>query len=144
MVEDNHKLIYWIAIELGLNLDDWYDLLAIELCYTVQKFNPDRGALSNYYKTRCESLVKKEYAKTQAQKNKHNGMVQLTDIQQHTTYDDVEEMVELEEIFSVENGEILRLKASGYTQSEIADRLGVTQSYISKILNKMKKEYYGK
>ena len=50
MVEENHDLIYWYANIKKLNLENWYDLLAIELCGVVLKYNPKKGSLSNYYK----------------------------------------------------------------------------------------------
>lgn len=145
IVSENHSLIYWYANSVRhLDLDDWYDLLAIELCLTVQKFDADKGSsLANYFKVRCDNLVAKEWAKTKLKKNAHNGHVELEDYKHHITDEvDVDFNMDIQNLFEGEFGEILKLKSKGYTQVEIADILGVTQSYISKVLSKLRKEYY--
>ena len=124
-----------------LDVDEYYGLLAIELCHTVHKFKPEKGSLSNYYKLRCESVLKNEYAKSMALKNTNNGVVPLTEYTDLCSGINVEELVEIEEMFDGEYGELLRMKMQGYNQSEIAEAFGVTQSYVSKLLAKLKEEY---
>lgn len=145
LVADNHNLIYWYIQMKRLDVSEWYDLLAIELCYTVAKFNPEKGSLSNYFKMRCDNLVKKEYSKTQLKKNKGLEPLCYNDELYNSGYDDSGMVLkaDIQSLFDGENGEILRLRAEGYTQSEIAEKLGVTQSYISKIIEKKRREYYG-
>lgn len=41
-----------------------------------------------------------------------------------------------------EYGNIIRMKYEGFTQQEIADIVGVSQSYISNLLKKVKLKYY--
>lgn len=143
MVEENHSLIYWYANIKHLDLDNWYDLLAIELCYTVMKYDAEKGSLSNYYKLRADNLVKKEYAKSQLQKNFTLGDLPLEDAICGSETVDLDERIDLEAILEQENtGQILKMRANGYTQAEIADILGVTQSYISKIIDRKRREYY--
>lgn len=142
IVEDNHNLIYWYCNLKNLDLEEWYDLLCIELCFTVMKYDPEKGSLSNYFKLRADNLTYKEYAKTKLQKRANNGIFELTDANMTPSLDDIQEAVELEEVFNVENGMILKMKAQGYTQHEIAEFFGVSQSHISKMLRKLKKEYY--
>lgn len=140
VVEENHKLIYWYAHRRNLDLEEWYGLLAIELCKTVVSHDSERGTLSTYYKIRCDNLVNKEYNKSKAKKNTHNGITTLDNIQ--VGYEPcIEEQIECID-FLTNSNEILYLRYLGYTQMEIAEKLGVTQSYISKILGKMKEEYY--
>lgn len=141
MVEENHNLIYWYIHLKGLNLDEWYDQLAIELCITCQKYDETKGSISNYYKLRCDNLVKKQYARTKLQKNANNGISSI-----ETRFDlvsdyNLEDEVILKTFMEGEFKDILRLREKGYTQEEIAKTLGVTQSYISKILRRLRTEY---
>ena len=142
MVEENHNLIFWIINMYKLEASEYYDLLAIELCHAVRKYNPEKGSLSNYYKIRCDSVLKREYAKNSALKNTHNGLFPLTDYNEGVDEMNVEDIVELEQLLDGEYGQILRMKLHGYNQSEIAEHFGVTQSYVSKLLSRLKGEFY--
>lgn len=142
IVSKNHNLIYWFINFRHLDPNEWYDLLAIELCYTVIKYNPEKGSLSNYFRIRSENLLKKEYLKTQLKKNKGLAPLLYNDEIFSEGYDDIGDM-DIKNLFNGDFGSILKMKAEGYTQSEIAEKYGVTQSYISKIIEKKRKEYYG-
>lgn len=142
-VSNNHSLIYWIGNLKRLDLSDWYDLLAIELCYTIMKYDPNKGSLSNYYKMRVDNLVKKEYAKTKLQKNNSGRIYSLDEISVASTIDDLDMDMDMKDLLDNDATDILRMRAMGYTQTDIAETLGVTQSYISKIIDKKRKEYYG-
>lgn len=142
VVEENYKLIYWYANLKGLDIDEWYGLLAIELCKAVVKYDPERASLSNYYKMRCDTLVKQEYRKTQSQKRANNGIYELRDYHTVGTSNDIEDYFVTQEIFNSEYREVLELKYQGYSQKEIGDKLGLSQSQISKILRKVRGELY--
>lgn len=142
LVEKNHNLIYWVLNKYNLEMSEYYDLLAIELCHTIMKYDSKKGSLSNYYKMRCDSVLKREYAKNSALKNTHNGLFPLTDYNEVVDEMNVEDMVELEQLLDGEYGQILRMKLHGYNQSEIAEHFGVTQSYVSKLLSRLKGEFY--
>jgi len=142
IVEENHALVYWYANLKGLNLDEWYDLLCIELCYTVMKHDPTKSSLSNYFKLRADNLVHKEYAKTKLKKRSHNGLYPLSEMHDEPFVDDVSSSAEINELFFENYGIIVRLKSEGYTQSEIAEQLGITQSYVSKTLAKIRDNFY--
>ena len=141
MVEDNHNLIYGYANKKGLDLDEWYGLLALELCKTVPKYNPKRSALSTYYYLRCDSLVKVEYDKTQAQMRSHNGIFELDDNLLADDDDSTEERMLLKAMMKYGHEEVIKLRYEGYTQSEIAEKLGVSQPYISAILDEVYAKY---
>lgn len=142
IVSDNHSLIYWYINLKHLDINEWYDLLAIELCYTVANYDPEKGSLSNYYKMRADNLVRKEYSKTQLQKNFNNGLVSLDENTGGYIENDLEELIKIQELLDSDYGEILRLKSEGYSQLEIAEKFGVTQSYISKIIERKRREYF--
>lgn len=136
-VEDNHNLIYGYIRDRCLDIEDWYGLLAIELCKTVMKYDPTKGAtLGTYFYLRCDNLLRKEYAKTKTKKNANNGVYTIEDRYDIQDEVNVQDEVEFNSWFEGENGNILRMKYDGYTQSEIAEKIGVTQSFISKIIRK--------
>lgn len=141
LVADNHNLIYWYAHRHHVNLDEYYDLLAIELCYTIMKYEEDKGSLSNYFKLRASGALYKEHRKTQAKKRIPKGVEFIDNMHSVANEDDMIEQLELQEWVNVSNSEILNLKVQGYSQTEIATKLGVSQSYISRVLKQLKRCY---
>ena len=146
MVEDNEKLIYWYAHLKNLDLDEWYGLLAIELCKTVRKYNPTRGGLANYYKLRSDIMVYR-----QLQQKFRNGEVEEYDVDetQHGEISDLYEAVDVDTVFHAKLGElssdlhrdVILLKAEGYTQKEIAELLDLTQGGVSWIIKKVREQF---
>lgn len=141
VVADNHNLIYWYINMKKLDPNEYYDLLAIELCNTAMKYNPDRGSFATYFKLRADGIIYKEYRKTQAQKRIHVKVSLLDNL--HTMIDDgdIADSIELQELLDGEYGEIVRLRIEGYSQTEIAEIMDTNQSKVSKILKKLKGEY---
>ena len=141
VVADNHNLIFWYINMKHLDINEYYDLLAIELCNTAMKYNPDRGSFATYFKLRADGIIYKEYRKTQAQKRLHVKVPLLDNL--HTMIDDgdITDSIELQELLDGEYGEIVRLRIEGYSQTEIAEIMDTNQSKISKILKKLKGEY---
>ena len=136
-MEENERLIYWYANLKGLDIEEWYGLLAIELCHTVSKFKPEQGSIANYYKIRCDGLVSKEIRKNFAKKRE--GVVMLLDD------DYVGECVDMsgitmEMLLEEVDSDILNLKVQGYSQKEIALELGVSQSYVSRALKELREK----
>lgn len=138
-VEENHNLIYWVAHSKGLNLEEWYGLLALELCMTIQGYDDEKGSLSNYYKIRCDNLVMKEYKKANRQKRVHNGIFQIES--EYPVTDDLDYNINLSELMESEHADVIKLKMDGYTQNEIAKILGISQSKVSKIMKRVRKRY---
>lgn len=150
-VEENHNLIFWYMglreRQTGMKLshEEYYDLLAIELCYAVQKFDETKGSsLANYYKLRCDGLINKQYRKSQALKRVHISVPYIDDLVSHKHFNEDDSVVWANFIESIpdEDKEIVTLTYMGYTQKEIAEKLGLSQSYISKILKRIRKDYY--
>ena len=139
LADENHNLVYWYANFKGLDLDDWYDLLAIELCKTVYKYNSGLGSLSNYYKIRCDGMVSKEFRKRKAKKRYHVP-VEYADEYMGEEIDYA--ILDLEEWISDSESEILKLKADGYSQKEISEIVGISQSYVSRMLSELKEKLH--
>ena len=146
IVADNHDLIYWYLHLAHLNLEDWYGLIATELCYSVQKYNPAKGKLSTYFKLRADTLVYKQYRKSMAQKRFHLD-IQYIDEYSITPKDECNKSViqpdnlYVQHLFSGKDGHVLKLKYEGYTQSEIAKQVGCSQSNVSVILKGIREKY---
>ena len=146
IVEDNHNLIYWYIHLCNLDHQEWYDLLAIELCYTVMKHDESKGSLSTYFKLRADGLVYKEYRKSQAQKRYHVDMEYIDNVgsdngggHEYVFNDKTDTYVK--DLFKGEYGNIIRMRYEGYSQTEISTALGVSQSYVSKILKRVRAKY---
>lgn len=139
MVEENHNLIYAVANKYKLDIEEWYGLLAIELCNAVRKYKPEKGNLSTYYYIRVKGLICKEYHKTKATKRDHKkgGYIEET----HKDGFDLDGETELKLWIEEQDNEILNLKYEGYNQNEIADILGITQSNVSRTLKKLRLDF---
>lgn len=141
VVEENHNLIYGYANDKKLDLEEWYDLLAIELCKAVIKHNPEKGKLSTYYYMRCNSLVGKEFKKSLNQKNFHMGLYSLEESEVGYGEEDYINHGLLDMLENEEYGQVIRLRSEGYTQVEVADMLGMSQSQVSRMIGKAREEY---
>ena len=159
MVEDNHKLIYAFASSRRLDLEEWYGLLAIELCETIKYFDKDKGALSTIYYLRCDNLIKGQYRRNNRLKRRSGTILSLdynykNELGEKTTMseiydfetnecleDDAISNVILNDIDDSEYREIVGMRYEGYTQTEIANALGISQSKISNTLQKVRREF---
>lgn len=141
IVTDNHDLIYWYANMKHLDLDEWYDLLAITLCQAVLKHDSNRSTLSTYFKIRADGVVNKEYRKTQTQKRFGKDIPFVENVHDDISLDDIDVAIKYRDLIDNDKTGILRLKLQGYTQKEIAEMIGVNQSYISLELKRLREEF---
>lgn len=137
-VAENEKLIYWYINHKGLELSEWYGLLAIELCKTIVKYDSSQGSLANYFKIRCDGVVAKEFRKSKAKKRLHFPVEYADDMMGECA--DIK-LVELLSWVKGEESDILNLKLQGYSQKEIANMIGVSQSYVSRILGELRLKF---
>lgn len=146
MITENHNLIYGLAAKYKLNLDEWYDILAIELCNTVKSYDPHKSSLSTYYYLRGQGLISKEFRKRKALKRQHIDITLYDNYHGQISDDDMILDIDLKLWLEQNDCEILRLKIDGYTQMEIADKLQVSQAHVSRTLKKLQdslKKYRG-
>lgn len=139
-VERNHGLIYWFISKNNLNVDEWYGILAESLCNASISYRPDISK----FKTYALKVMHNDYLCHVKDKN------DFTEI----TYDEILDLsynieshsitrIELKNCLSKLNDRqffIIQKIALGYSQSEISDMMGCSQSYISKALLKIKEE----
>ena len=142
LVEDNHNLIYWYMNRRGLDNDEWYGLIAIELCKTAMKYDETLGAFSTYFKVCADNIVSKEFSKASNRFATRVDCYAPDDMLALTDDSSLEEEVVIEELIESDWRGIVRLKMQGYTQVEIAEKLKCSQGYVSRILARLKKEFY--
>jgi len=146
IVEENHNLIYGVAKKFHLNIDDWYGVLAIELCKSVLHHNPERGKLSTYYYMRAGSVILNEITKSKTQKRQHEGMEDLSYLENvetgNTVFENDETIFALRDWFSNEEyGDILKYKLQGYTQREIAELMEMKPHQVKSMLKMAREDY---
>ena len=141
LVEDNHNLIYWYCNLKHLDVEEYYDLLAIELCKSAVKFNSDKSSFSTFFKVNADNMLINEYVKTKRQKRIHyDGEYEESKNEDVTKTEDILLLLSLEQVLGKEDFYIMRMKIDGLTQNEIAMSLGVSQSYVSQSIKRIRKE----
>ena len=53
LAEDNHNLIYRYMHSKKLDIDEWYDILAVGFCKAVATYDPKKGYSLSTYAYRC-------------------------------------------------------------------------------------------
>lgn len=66
LVQDNHNLIYSFAHKYHLDLDEWYDVLALGLCKAALQYDSERSAFSTYAYCCMRAGYLQEVRKSQA------------------------------------------------------------------------------
>ena len=162
LVTKNHNLIYHCIRKHGLDESEYYDLLAIALCNAARTFQEGGGAGFAQYAMVCmENAIRREFEYNRYQCRDVSLKESLTDYEDENGNDDktlimqnsqnVAQTVIMRDM--IERGyrrcvgkqrRIFSLVVRGYTQQEIADRMGVThqcvQSQVVRIRKKLAQE----
>jgi RNA polymerase sigma factor (sigma-70 family) len=141
LVEQNHNLIYWYINMHHLEISEWYDLLAIELCYTAMNYDAEKGAFSTYFKKRANWKRAKEYRKASTQKRSFQGVTYIEGLHNVENQTSIEDIIEIQDWIGEDITDVLLHKSRGFNQSEIGDILGVSQTHVSKTLKRLKGEF---
>lgn len=145
IVEDNHNLIYGFLHSRGLDEDIYYGLIAESLCKSAMIYDRDKGEISTIFYKVANNDLYNEWRRNNFQKRQHGGLVSLETNWIESEYDLEEEVISnsiLEELLQSEHGEIIKLRMEGYTQQEIADMLEISQTGVSRILQKVGEKYF--
>lgn len=166
LVEDNYKLIYSYAYKTNLDIYEYYDILAIGLCHAALEYDPSKGKFSTYaYAAMCNEVYnhwrntyKLKRAIPQDMLVSYNEIlnekIETLDIISYQAQKDILREsygLDISHLFIEENIKKLNDKerfivlrsALGYKQKEIAKELGISQSYISRILRNIEKKWKG-
>lgn len=168
LAEDNHNLIYSFLNIRNLDVEEYYDIMAIALCKAAKTFDGEKAKFSTYafylmknalyidYREKSKLSAIPEYMidhyeayiEDDDNKRKETTYLELMDSGIDTESDAMASMLldKCDEILSERDNQIIRLRLCGYTQQEIADKMGVTRSRINGILksikDKLAKEYH--
>lgn len=153
---ENHNLIYKFLKSRNLPIDEFYDIVAIGYVKAVASFNPDIAQFSTYSYRAMENAVKAEQRKRLAKFRipempicSLDFMVEDADGDGCELYslvsdrcceqweDEVHTKVLIDDLSDREK-RIVEMKLSGMDQKEIGQELGLTQSYISRLLKTIK------
>lgn len=141
-VAENHNLIYWYINLKGLNLDEWYGFVATELCKAVINHDADKASLITYFKIRADSKLKNCWRDKMLKEIPNVVELNEENVGEYNEDDFFESDIEsvFHDLEDIEY-EIIKLRYKGYSQSEVADILGIAQSSVSTRLKKVREEY---
>lgn len=151
--EENHNLIYSFLMNKKLNFEEYYDIVAIGFCKAVKAYEPSRGPFSTYAYSCMMNEVKMHWRKTEQRSQKYGvvlislnepiiGIEDLTVKDTLPHPESVESLLKYERYLEIINSlpppmdEVVNLSIQGYSQSEIAQKMGYSQSYVSRLLTK--------
>lgn len=163
LVSDNHNLINFCLKKYNLNYDDYYGLMAIELCRAARGYNPDKGKFTTLAVKYIENMVYKDYK----EKKKRENILNTISINTYSNNNSILEIID-KSILNIDsevstlglydslithfskrsNGDkylkVVKMLSEGRLQKEIAIELGVSQQriafYKKEIKNYLKNE----
>lgn len=149
LVEKNHNLIYDFAHRKNiLNIDDWYGTLAVALCKAAKGYNESKGYSFTTFANKCMDNTLKDMFKQYGSSIDKDALYyddnsfpeEFTDSRQHhrMQYD-----IMLNSLISMLNdkeAKVILMIADGFTQKEIAEKMGCKQQNISYYMKQIKKK----
>lgn len=154
LVEENHKLIYYTLNKYKLNPEEYYDILAIGLCKAAMNFDPKRSKFSTF----AVQVMYNEFLQHDRNENANKRKVNKNTLSlNHRIKDPKNESrtcefgdlltdgrepfmdvihIHLPDILTKQELLVCKLSYDDYNQPQIAEKLGVTQSYVSRLLKR--------
>ena len=155
LVEDNHSLIYFYAKKYNVSIEDYYDVLALALCYAASNYDPKKGAFSTLAIKSMHFKMQNEFAY-----NTKQSQIPIDKMTYYENSRNLENTIPLNEsperivigrmsyndkwnnILNLTNNEkhknILRYKLQGLTCQEIGKKVNITHQNVSHTLRKIK------
>lgn len=140
IVEENEKLIAWYCHRYHLDIEEWYGTLAIVLCQSAMGYDPTKGAFSTYFTLRAFSKMSKEFHRSNAQRNAHTDETYIEEMSNIPIDNNTDLDIVISDWIAKDTTGILQLKYDGYMQSEIANKIGKSQKYVSLKLQEFRKD----
>ena len=156
IVANNHNLIYFMCNKYNLDIEEYYDVLAIGLCKAAKSFDCNKSKFATYACTCMLNEVKMTKRKHKIETISLNNQIinddsqiellnLLEDSKSNFNYDLLENLDGLSDWYfkiSERNKKILNMYKEGINQEEIAKKFNVSQSHISRVIKKLRKEFY--
>ena len=154
LVEENHNLIYYALNKYKLNEEEYYDILAIGLCKAAIKFDPERSKFSTFaIKVMYTEFLQHDRNENATKRKENKNTLSLNYIMRdpknqgrkcefgELLTDGREPFMEvihmyLPDILTKRELLACQLSYDGYSQTQIGEKLGVSQSHASRLLKK--------
>lgn len=134
LATENHNLIYGYAHKYQLDLDEYYDLLAIALMEAVEMFDIEKGALSTIAFLKMNQAVSK-YKRKQRHKYLYEPYTYYTE-QGYLEIENQDLLDYMNTLLTDKQQTVWELYMAGYSQSDIAECMGCTKQNIQQIITK--------
>jgi RNA polymerase sigma factor (sigma-70 family) len=162
LVEENHNLIFKYAIKNNIDIDEYYDLLAIGMCKAALVFDTTKGAFS----TVAYHCMGNEMNMHRRHMNRMyiipNNMIFSYDAYMNNDCKDGENFLstissdiysdevaignvmlsELITTLTVKEKRVMALLIDGYTQSEIAEEMNCSRQNVWKYVSRIRKKMF--
>jgi len=151
LVLENLNLVYHLANKRDKyrNDEDAIQYGMLGLCQAADRFDPSKGIkFSTFAYSYVVHWLDGEYSDIKYKANKYR-LVNIEEVENSLRREnDLESLLEFDMLINSVNlklRNILILMFEGYTQKEIADKLGVTKQYINNMIKKFKESVnYGR
>lgn len=143
LITKNHNIIYGFAKSRNLNLQEYYDILAIAVCEAVLKYDSTKSKLTTFLYIAMDNAVKNYKRTTRARKRFNDSMLEYVDEYCDTISDESVYMSEIIDRLDALEKRIVYLRLKGYSQVEIGEELDMTQPQICRSLGRIKCKLMG-
>lgn len=146
LVTDNLNLVYWIANKLGYKDEDSIQYGMLGLCLAAERYDSSKGVLfSTFAYSYIAGWLQGTYSDIKyKQKIDSNVYVDIQDFESiipERNDSAKEECYEVIESANPKLRKVLMMILYGYTRKEIADKLNISESTISRWIHEFRKEY---
>jgi RNA polymerase sigma factor (sigma-70 family) len=147
LAEQNHNLIYHVLNRYGWPIDEYYDVAAIALCEAAIRYDPDYGVKFSTYA--CQTIKGKLLQELRKQRPVISLDEPITEDESITIGDTIPYHQDMKEGYldflarftklTKPQADIIKLKAAGYSQADIARFFGVSEQYVSYIVKTIRR-----
>ena len=162
LVAENHNLIYGYAHKYNINVEEYYDVLAIGLCMAALSYNSNKGAFSTHAYMMMRKQMYYQISYEHCKKRDINKLDKMSDAEEICSYKPIAKTVQLEDevIGNIEANAIMKylkenltdfrykvitLLIKGYKQRDICRELDAKRQRVSlavRTARELINEYY--
>lgn len=146
IVEDNVKLIYLFCNDKGLDISEYYDILAIELCKCAMVWDRKRKFSVLAYKAFRNAIYGQWRYKT-SKKRDYRKKISMSSNNSDFEFDFIDSTVDLEsdlivkDLVNIINKNVIwKMYVQGYKRKEISNKLNIPVRTIGVEICKLKME----
>ena len=155
LVEDNHNLIYFYAKKYNVSLDEYYDTLALALCYAASNYDSSKGTFSTLAIKTMHFKIQNDYTHNTRKKSipidkvvhyentwamgdlvVSNVSPEVQVIKKQYNHEMINKMLDL--LDDKRDKQILYYKLNDLTLTEIGKKLNLTHQSVSRLLKNIR------